>query len=211
MAELHYRQHPYPDECVFLVTGGGVKNGMFNLAGVKSLIIIGRTVDDVSEMWRRETEVVDDVALSCVSLAQASDILEKLTQAKNNESGFTKIPTTSFFSFGQSKREPWCISIEDSGGKSQQDVVLAHRIDDIEAWAKAKGINVTSGIPHSLLESTVAKMIEAKLGKAMDEIYAKTEKDVGEFFDQLRNRTLEEKKVSLIESMRLVSLMRSGR
>ena len=197
MAELHANQYPYPAECVYLVTGGKMKDSSLDLSSLKSLIIVGRDAEAVSGRWLQKVKNADGMqAMSCASLSQISPLLEKLDAAIANAEGVTKIPTSGFFRFGQSAKQPWLVGLSTGQGYSKMEVVIAQSAEDIEDWASKKGLMITTVINHAVLQATAEEMRKVQNGTSPEEIYAEGPQDVYDTVSRISNRTPAEVKES---------------
>jgi len=179
MAELHWKQYPYPEENVFLVIGGRVDGGALDSNTLSPFIIVGHSSEAVCKEWHNLTGHKRNYAtLSCVSMRQMNAFMALLDKAAEDPSGFPRIPTERIAPAG-SAREPWLVGLSNPSEETGSgEVVLAYNIADIAAWAAKKGLSMVSALPRSSLLATLAEMKKNQCGEVEREYFAAEGRDL---------------------------------
>lgn len=179
MAELHRKQYPYPEEFVFLVTGGKISDGQVDLAKLHTEIIVGRSSEVVQQYWKDVTgNLLGWETLTCMSLAQMRPLNDVLEAAIKNPESCVTVPKSGLFNFGKNEREPWIVVLVDSTtSTTESKTVFAHDANDIDAWVKSKNKTVETALPYSVLQVAIQMMDDVRMGRAESEHYVREDPD----------------------------------
>lgn len=194
MAELHWKQYPYPEENVFLVIGGRVEGGAVDSNTLTPFIIVGHSTEAVCKEWHNLTGRKSNYAtLSCVSMQQMNAFRALLDKAADDPSGFPRIPSEKIAPSG-SAREPWLVGLsKPSEETGSGQVVMAYNIQDIEAWAEKKGMSLVSALPRSGLLATLVEMTKTQTGEVDNGYYADGPNDVADMMKYAKSWSVEKR------------------
>jgi hypothetical protein len=184
MAELHRNQYPYAEDFVFVVTGGEIKDGSFDLAKLKSFFIVGRHEDTVKKTWHQLCHSKEGwVPLACLSMKDLGRHRQSLLDAAASPDGYTKIPCADMASSSSMNRVPWLITLaHEKQAAPSSTIVMAKTAEDIADWAAKKRLALASVLNQAMIEETWQEMVKVQNGKARVNYFAEEEQDVVESY-----------------------------
>jgi len=185
MAACRQKHYPYPDECVFLVTGHRVDATPLSFANAAPLVVVSRTADRAASFFlsmasdEQSWEVV-----GCVSLHQLKGLRSRMTQPNSTQAAFKELKSGLIGSV-LGHRQPWAISfLSDSGQPLEPEIVLAKSSSDVKSYIESTGKKSTGMFGWDMLTETIELLEKTQKGKAKREYYA-IDYDGGELAQEL--------------------------
>lgn len=188
MSELHKRKYPYPEDCIYLVTGGEATGGEIKVDGLVSLIIVARSEERAKRDWGfRFNSRGTGVPMACLAMPNLRKFVDALRDAERNPDGYLKIPKAFRNETVIAERSPWVVVFLDDSKREATGslIVMARDADDILYWARSNKHVVSAVVSLSIAEATLAEMEKVKNGTAEIEYFATEKQDLIESLEEL--------------------------
>ena len=169
MAECREKHYPYPDECVFLVTGHRPNS---NPSSTASMTIVSRTAERASQFFM---SMSDDVqkwkVIGCVSLDQLKGLRSRMTQSRAGQ--VFKELKSGLLGSVLGHRQPWAVAfLNEMDQPTEPEIVMARTSSDVRAYIESTGKNSTGMFALDALEETIDQLEQVQIGKSKSERYA---------------------------------------
>lgn len=196
--ELHHKVYPYPERFVWLVTGAKFDDAGKAAGRANSQVLVGRSPDEVCDAWVCEMGGgAEWKPMTCVSMADLRGTRALFENADAKTAGVEDVAASGLFGLirmGAAGKEPWVVSFSKNGGDAVENVVvMASDAEDLEIWAKGKGISILSMLSRSVFEAAWEEMDAIRNGVAGPgvETYVKGPQDWDDDFEAIENFSAE--------------------